>query len=121
MNVLVTGNLGYIGPVLGKFLKDCYSNLSLTGFDTGYFSSCLTSNIFNPDTIYDRQIYGDIRTSNFDFLDRIDIVVHLAGISNDPMGNSFEKVTSQINSEFSYKFAKIAKEKGDRKFIITSS
>jgi len=121
MNVLVTGNLGYIGPVLGKFLKDCYSNLNLTGFDTGYFSSCLTSYIFNPDTIYDFQIYGDIRTSNFDFLDGIDIVVHLAGISNDPMGNNFEKVTSQINSDSSYKFAKIAKEKGVSKFIFASS
>jgi len=94
MNVLVTGNLGYIGPVLGKFLKDYDNSLNLTGFDTGYFSSCLTSHIFNPDILYDRQIYGDIRSSNFDFLDGIDVVVHLAGISNDPMGNNFENVTS---------------------------
>ena len=121
MKVLVTGNTGYIGPVLGKALRDSQNNLKLIGYDTGFFAHCLTGVDFAPEVYYDEQIYGDIRNLDESIFDGVDIVIHLAAISNDPMGNSFENVTEEINSKASENIAKKAKEAGVKKFIFASS
>jgi len=121
MKILVTGNTGYIGPVLGKRLKEKNSNITLVGYDTGFFAHCLTGVDVSPEINYDIQYYGDIRKLNESIFQDIDIVIHLAAISNDPMGNNFADVTAKINSEASEKVAETAKRSGVKKFIFASS
>ena len=121
MKILVTGNAGYIGPVLGKKLKENYSDITLIGYDTGFFAHCLTGVDVSPELNYDIQYYGDIRKLNDNVLHGVDIVIHLAAISNDPMGNNFVDVTEEINSIASENVAKTAKRAGVKKFIFASS
>jgi nucleoside-diphosphate-sugar epimerase len=121
MKILVTGNTGYIGPVLGERLKQNYNDLKLIGFDTGFFAHCLTGVSVSPELNYDVQYYGDIRKLDKNVFHGVDIVIHLAAISNDPMGNNFASVTEEINSKASENVAKTAKRAGVRKFIFASS
>jgi len=120
MKILVTGNAGYIGPVLAKHLLKSRSDIELIGFDTGYFAHCLTNTEYLPEFNY-KQHWGDLRNFPFDFLDGIDAVVHLAAISNDPMGKQFEQVTEDINYNASIQIAKAAKERGVKSFVFASS
>ena len=65
MKILITGNLGYIGPVLGKAIKDNFENSYLSGCDSGLFYSCINSSYPRlGDTYYDKQYYFDIRDLN---------------------------------------------------------
>ena len=121
MKILVTGNTGYIGPVLGEKLRQSYNNLKLIGFDIGFFAHCLTGVSASPDLNYDIQHYGDIRKIDENIFHDVDIVIHLAAISNDPMGNNFASVTEEINSKASENVAEIAKKSGVKKFIFASS
>ncbi len=120
MKILVTGNMGYVGPVLCKMLKGSY-NTELIGYDTGFFAHCLTATDVYPEVSCDFQVFGDIRKLNRDIFSGVDIVVHLAAISNDPMGSSFAEVTEEINAKASDQVAQIAKAAGVRKFIFASS
>lgn len=121
MKILVTGNTGYIGPVLGRQLRKNINNLTLIGYDTGFFAHCLTAADVSPEIKYDIQYFGDIRKFNENILDGIDVVIHLAAISNDPMGNKFSEITEEINSKASEEFAKAAKKQGVKKFVFASS
>jgi len=121
MNILITGNMGYIGPVLENELRSRFPGCKLTGFDTGYFAHCLTNASILPECRVDQQIFGDIRNFPFELLDSIDIVIHLAAISNDPMGKSYEDVTVAINDNASKLIAEEAKKRGVKKFIFASS
>jgi nucleoside-diphosphate-sugar epimerase len=121
MKILVTGNMGYIGPVLGKKLKQSYDNLTLVGYDTGFFAHCLTGVALSPDLNYDIQYYGDIRKINENIFQGVDVVIHLAAISNDPMGNNFSSVTEEINSKASENVVRISKQAGVKKFVFASS
>ena len=121
MKILVTGNTGYIGPVLGDKLKQSHDDITLIGYDTGFFAHCLTGVNVSPELNYDVQYYGDIRKLDKNVFHGVDIVIHLAAISNDPMGNNFASVTEEINSKASENVAKIAKRAGVRKFIFASS
>jgi nucleoside-diphosphate-sugar epimerase len=121
MKILVTGNTGYIGPVLGDKLKQSHDDITLIGYDTGFFAHCLTGVDVSPELHYDMQYYGDIRNLNENVFHGVDIVVHLAAISNDPMGNNFADVTEEINSKASENVAETAKRAGVRKFVFASS
>ena len=59
MKILVTGNLGYIGPVLGKRIKDAIEGCQLIGLDSGIFMDCITCDGRIGDSYYDNQIYKD--------------------------------------------------------------
>ena len=121
MKILVTGNTGYIGPVLGDKLKQSHDDITLIGYDTGFFAHCLTGVDVSPELHYDMQYYGDIRNLNENVFHGVDIVIHLAAISNDPMGNNFADVTEEINSKASENVAETAKRAGVKKFIFASS
>lgn len=97
MKILISGNLGYIGPVLTKHLKQTIPSSEITGLDIGYFASRISSLGRIGDTYCNDQIYQDIRDVSFEFLKKFDAVIILSAISNDPMGNKFEDVTNQIN------------------------
>jgi nucleoside-diphosphate-sugar epimerase len=121
MRILITGNMGYVGPVLTRFLRDRLEDAELIGFDTAYFGHSLTGAGLLPEALLDRQVFGDIRDFPAELLDGVDAVVHLSAISNDPMGNKFEAVTGEINRDATVRIARLAAERRVKSFIFASS
>ena len=121
MKILITGNMGYVGPVLAKYLRGKYPDSTLLGIDTGYFGNCMTTCGAMPECVIDVQYYGDLRKCPPQILDGVNAVVHLAAISNDPMGNKFEQVTLDINYKASIGLAEHAKKQGVETFVFASS
>lgn len=121
MRVLINGNLGYIGPVVQRVFKEKDPSLTLRGFDSGFFSHALTTRDRSPDWVLSEQFFGDVRNPPADLFKDVDAVVHLAAISNDPMGKTFEQVTDEINFNASLEMAKSAKAAGAKSFVFASS
>lgn len=121
MRILITGNMGYVGPTLVRFLRAQFPDVELIGFDTGFFAHSLTGAQVLPETLLDRQVFGDTRDFQSELLHGVDAVVHLAAISNDPMGQEFEAVTTDVNRKASVRIAKLAAEHGVRNFVFASS
>src|SRR3954468_18284118 len=97
MHILITGNMGYVGPSLVRHLRIKYPRARLVGYDSGFFAHCITGASALPEKYLDKQIFGDVRELPPDVLKGVDAVVQLAAVSNDPMGNRFETVTEAIN------------------------
>jgi nucleoside-diphosphate-sugar epimerase len=121
MKILITGNMGYIGPSVVNQLRASHPDSTLVGFDIGYFGNCITSMDVLPECRVDLQYFGDVRQFPKDILSGVDAIVHLAGISNDPIGNRFEDVTLEINHRGSVNLARKAKETGVKSFVFASS
>jgi nucleoside-diphosphate-sugar epimerase len=121
MNILITGNMGYIGPCLVQHLRESHPNAFLLGLDMGYFANCLTNEAMLPECKVDLQFFADMRKLPAACMQGVDAVVHLAAISNDPMGNQFEDVTFDINFKASVELAKMAKAAGVKAFVYASS
>ncbi|MCI0539678.1 MAG: SDR family oxidoreductase [Verrucomicrobiales bacterium] len=121
MRVLVTGNMGYIGPVVVRHLRSVWPDAELIGFDMGYFAQCLTSARSFPEALLNEQHFGDVRRFPPKLLRGVDAVVHLAAISNDPMGNAFEQITFEINHRASVELARQAKAAHVKSFVFASS
>ena len=121
MRVLVTGNMGYVGSVLTQYLKKKYPNIILIGYDTSFFGHSLTGTNFIPERTVSVQYFGDIRNIDQKMLRDVDAIVHLAGISNDPIGKEFEDVTEDINRNASLRLVKMAIKENVKKFVFASS
>jgi nucleoside-diphosphate-sugar epimerase len=122
MNILIIGNLGYVGPVVVEHLSKLNKEYDLYGYDLGLFSGNETTrNSMLPETKLKAQFYGDVRDFDETILKGMDVVVYLAAISNDPMGNVFEKPTFEINQNCAVKIAKASKSAGVKKFVFASS
>jgi len=121
MRILITGNMGYVGPVLVAHLRRVMPEAYLVGLDRGWFGHCLTTRDPLPETLLDEQRFGDVRDIGVEELRGFDAVVHLAAISNDPMGQRFEAVTDAINHQASVQVAKAAAEAGVKHFVFASS
>ncbi len=119
--ILILGNLGYVGPELTKTLRKTYPDYHLTGYDCGFFSKFYTTNLFSPDNLLDCQLYGDVRKAENLELGQYDSIIALAAISNDPLGNKFEKVTMDVNCDSLVKIAVEAKKQGVKSFVFASS
>ncbi len=113
--VLVTGHNGYIGSVLAPHFVQ--AGHQVVGLDTGYYSPCTLV----PDVTPITWLRKDIRAVDIDDLRGFDAVVHLAALSNDPIGNMNEKWTEEINHHSSVRLAELAKEAGVRRFLFSSS
>ena len=77
--ILITGNMGYVGPVLVAHLRHMYPQATLIGFDSGLFSHCLATSGPQPERLLDCQHFGDVRDFPGELLQGVDAVVHLAG------------------------------------------
>lgn len=121
MKILITGNMGYVGPVVLRRLRESHPTAELIGYDIGYFAHCLTGAQRFPESLTDVQYFGDIRSVRDEVLRGVDAVVHLCAISNDPMGAHFEDITLDINHQASIDLANKAKRAGVRKFVFASS
>ena len=115
MKVLVTGNLGYIGSVLVNELIE--KSYEVVGYDTDYYAD----NYIFPFKPKISQIYKDTRKCSTEDLVGIDAVIHLAALSNDPLGELNPRLTFDINYSATIKLAKLAKEAGAKRFIYGSS
>ncbi|MBX7201906.1 MAG: SDR family oxidoreductase [Bacteroidia bacterium] len=115
MKYFVTGHLGYIGVHLVRQLKE--AGHQVTGCDLNLFDGCAFDNIVKPD----KEILGDFRKLKADDLKGYDCVMHLAAISNDPMGDLNEQLTYDINLDGSVQLAKLAKQAGVPKFLFSGS
>ena len=121
MKILITGNMGYIGPCLVRHLRSCQPNVTLVGLDMGYFATCLSNSKILPECNVDIQYFDDVRKIQRTILEDVDAIVHLSAISNDPMGKTFENVTMDINYQASVELAKKAKEMGVKTFVFAAS
>ncbi len=121
MNILITGNMGYVGPAVLAQLRQSYPDAKLTGVDIGYFAHCLTAPPVLPECRLNTQLFMDVRDITAEMLEGVDAIVHLAAISNDPMGNLFEDVTIKINLDATVDLAHKAKAVGVKSFIFASS
>ncbi len=114
-NLLITGNLGYIGTVLTGELKD---NFNIIGLDSGLFEDDVFEQKFKEP---DKQIKKDIRDISVDDLENIDSVVHLAALSNDPLGELDQNLTYEINFLAAKKLIDLAIKTKIKRFIYISS
>ncbi|NED95103.1 SDR family oxidoreductase [Phytoactinopolyspora alkaliphila] len=116
MRILVTGHDGYIGTVLVHLFK--LAGHEVVGVDSGLFSSCR----FTPElSRADSELWMDIRDLRAEHFDGVDAVVHLAGISNDPLGDLNPDTTYQINHLATLHVAQAAKAAGVTRFAFSSS
>lgn len=115
MRVLVTGHEGYIGSVLCPLLTA--HGHEVRGLDVGYFSDYA----FLPpeSTVPERR--RDVRDLDRDDLAGFDAVVHLAALSNDPMGQLNPRLTAEINHRGSVRIAELAREAGVARLVFSSS
>lgn len=116
MKILVTGCDGYIGSVLGPFLGA--QGHEVVGIDTGFYrDGRLYDSIGGPTFTLTR----DIRKLAEDELRGYDGIVHLAELSNDPLGQHSPEVTYRINHEGTVNLARLCKKVGVSRFVYTSS
>jgi len=116
MRVLVTGHNGYIGSVLVKLLQ--HEGHDVVGLDTDLFADCMFGNDPAPSV---PSMNVDIRDTSAIELKGFDAVIHLAGLSNDPLGNLDPTLTYEINHAASVRLAEKAKSSGVSRFIFSSS
>jgi nucleoside-diphosphate-sugar epimerase len=122
LRILITGNLGYVGPVLVRHLRARYRNAWLVGYDNGYFAHALTAEQTpTHNGFLDRQHIGDVREFPPELFEGVESVVHLAAISNDPMSRRFEAATEDINFRASVAVAEAAARSGVRSYVFASS
>lgn len=113
--MLVTGNLGYIGSVLTGNLVD--HGFEVEGLDAGFFRDCIVGP--TPADVFTQHL--DIRDVRTKHLEGFDAVIHLAGLSNDPVGALNPELTEEINFSATMKLAQSAKDAGVSRFIFASS
>jgi nucleoside-diphosphate-sugar epimerase len=115
MNVLLTGHKGYIGAVAAPLLRAAGHEVS--GFDTDLYAGC----DFGRESEAISELRKDLRDLTIADLKGFDAVVHLAALSNDPLGSLDSKLTYDINHLASLNLAKLAKQAGVKRFVFSSS
>jgi nucleoside-diphosphate-sugar epimerase len=115
MKVLLTGHKGYIGVVAGSMLQSVGHDV--VGLDTDLFAG----STFGEPFLAVPGIRKDLRDLTLADLQGFDAVVHLAALSNDPIGNLNPQLTYEINHLASVKLAQLAKEAGVKRFVFSSS
>ena len=117
MKILITGNLGYIGNILTEeLLKEDYK---IIGFDTLFYGD---KNLYEFKFSREfQQIKKDIRDIELKEIKGVDSIIHLAALSNDPLGEINPNLTNDINFLSSLRLAKLAKKANVSRFLFSSS
>lgn len=113
--------MGYVGPAVVRSLRTAYPDATIIGYDSGLFAHCLTTPTMLPENLLSMQVFGDVRDISPSLLEGCTAVIHLAAISNDPMGDKFSDVTQTINQEASIVLARMSASAGVRNFVFASS
>ena len=114
--LLITGCGGYLGSYLVPFLLK-KKDYEIKGYDIGFFRDC---NLFDNALLNNYTKLKDARDIGFSEIEKCDVVIHLAGISNDPLNNLSSENVYNPTRDYSLKIAKICKSLG-KKFIFASS
>ncbi len=119
MRIIITGNLGYIGSVLSETLADL--GYEVWGIDTGYY--CEHAFGISPNAPHGvaRQLRLDVRDITAEHLTYCGAIIHLAALSNDPIGELNPHLTTAINHRASLRLAQTARTAGVKRFIFASS
>ena len=115
MRLLLTGHDGYIGTVLAPILTA--AGHDVVGLDAGWFATCG----FGDQPVPPPAVRRDVRDLTAADLDGFDAVVHLANLSNDPLGNLDPGLTGRVNAEASVRLGALAREAGVGRFVFASS
>jgi len=115
MKILITGSQGYIGTFLTQFLINI--GMEVSGTDVGYYKDC---NLVPVDDLAKTKNI-DIRNVSIGDVLGFNAIVHLAALSNDPVGELDEKLTFDINYKATINLAKLAKKAGVKRFIFVST
>ncbi|NUR85081.1 MAG: SDR family oxidoreductase [Nonomuraea sp.] len=115
MRVLLTGHQGYLGSVMAPVLTA--AGHEVTGLDSGLFADCVLGD--QPDDPRGHAV--DLRDITPDLLDGVEAVVHLAALSNDPLGSLDPELTYDINHHASVRLARLARDAGVRRFLYAST
>ncbi len=119
MHLLITGSEGYIGTRLAPYLMQ--RGHHVVGLDTGYYRDGILYQDPKSMPVYPRTRLLDLRRAGPEDFRGIDAVVHLAELSNDPLGENRPEITHQINHEGSVHLADLARRGGVQRFVYTSS
>lgn len=115
MTILVTGNLGYVGTNTTEYLRNLA--FDVIGLDSGFYRNCNISSIK-----YDvKTVNKDIRDTEISDFSNVDTVVHLAALSNDPVGEIDKSLTLDINYNGAVRVAELAKKSKVQRFIFVST
>jgi nucleoside-diphosphate-sugar epimerase len=115
MKVLITGHNGYIGTILTPLVQR--AGHEVVGLDNYLFEDCT----FGEDVPDVKSLRIDVRDVQVEQLRGFDAIMHLAGLSNDPLGDLNPDCTFDINHRASVRLAKLARQAGVRRFIFSSS
>jgi len=115
MRVLLTGHKGFIGAVIAPLFTE--AGHEVVGLDSGLFDNCHFAS--SPASI--PEVPADLRDVLPEQLDGFDAVVHLAGLSNDALGELNPELTFDINYRASVRLARIARDAGVSRFVFSSS
>jgi hypothetical protein len=94
MKIFITGDQGYVGPIMARHLRRTIPDAYLIGFDTRCFALSTTNAQVRPERLLDEQNVGDVREIPASLLEGIDGVIQFAAISNDPIADNFADARS---------------------------
>ncbi|MFC0864163.1 NAD-dependent epimerase/dehydratase family protein [Sphaerimonospora cavernae] len=115
MRVLLTGHQGYLGTVMAPALAQ--AGHDVVGLDSGLFADC----VLGPAPADPKAYAVDLRDVRPEQLAGFDAVIHLAALSNDPLGSLAPELTYDINHHASVRLAKLARDAGVRRFLYAST
>ena len=119
LRIVITGNEGYVGPVFAEYVAHQGYGWQLVGVDTSFFREQLIGP--DPAKFFVNQVRADIRHFPTHILKACDGLVHLAAVSNDPLGMEFEGATHDINAAATIELATICRKVGVPRFVHASS
>ncbi|MUM16694.1 SDR family oxidoreductase [Mycobacterium sp. CBMA271] len=115
MKVLITGHQGYLGTVMAQVVAD--AGHDVVGLDSGLFADC----VLGPELVDPPSIAVDLRDVTVEQLAGFDAVIHLAALSNDPLGALAPDLTYDINHHASVRLAQLAKDAGVSRYLYAST
>nr|WP_275404013.1 SDR family oxidoreductase [Pseudonocardia acidicola] len=113
---MLTGHQGYLGTVMAPILTA--AGHDVVGLDSGLFADCVLGSLDAPDV---PGLAVDLRDVTVEQLTGFDAVVHMAALSNDPLGSLAPEITYDINHHASTRLARLAKEAGVKRFAYAST
>ncbi len=116
MRVLLTGHQGYLGTVMAPVLAA--AGHEVTGLDSGLFADCVLGGLDVADV---PGLAVDLRDVTVGQLEGFEAVVHMAALSNDPLGSLAPEITYEVNHHASTRLARLAKQAGVGRFVYAST